>query len=41
MMEAYSTFWENGEMHTLLIVYLEGRDYSQDLDVNDRIRKEP
>jgi len=38
-MEAYTTFGENGEMRTQLIGYLEGRDYSQDLDINDRISK--
>ena len=26
-------------MHTQLIGYLEGRDYSQELDINDRISK--
>jgi len=39
MMEAYTTFGENGEMRTQLIGYLERRDYSQDLDINDRISK--
>lgn len=32
-------FGENGEMHAWLIGYLEGRDSSQDLDINDRISK--